>query len=85
MIEAANMPVSFRVTLIRLKLSLFLLIVPDSYEEDQEWRLNTILVMDGAACHNSLKIKIFLKFMKIPTLISSPYSPELCPIELIFN
>jgi transposase len=54
-------------------------------EEDQEWRLNTILLMDGAAYHKSLKIKKFLNFMKIPTLFSSPYSPELCPIELIFN
>ena len=52
--------------------------------EDKNWRANTILLLDNASYHKGKSIIKLLNGLKVPTLFTSPYSPMLSPIELLF-
>jgi transposase len=53
-------------------------------KEDPDWRYSSILLLDGASYHKSTSTIMSLKLLKIPTMFTSPHSPMICPIELLF-
>jgi transposase len=45
----------------------------------------TTLIMDNASIHQTPSIQHFFEIYKYQTIYSSPYSPELNPIEYVFG
>ena len=48
------------------------------------WRENTVWLHDGARYFNNTSIQAVLKSLRIPIVISAPYSYNLAPSELVF-
>jgi hypothetical protein len=53
--------------------------------EDQNWRQNSVLIIDNVKYHKSKKLKESLRKMKIPVLYPSPYSPMVLSVEMLFG
>ena len=54
-------------------------------KEDRNWRLNTIILHDGAPYAQSSAIMTTLKKLQIPFVFLSPYSYNVAPIEMLFG
>ena len=54
-------------------------------KEDLNWRDTSILLLDGAPYHKTLEVKQIMQDLQVPEMFASPYSPQLCPIELFFG
>lgn len=44
-------------------------------EEDSNWKLNSIVMIDGASYHSVIEVKAFFKLHKVRFAITSPHSP----------
>ena len=53
-------------------------------EMGNDWRSNTIFLLDGASYHRSNEIRKFMREYCIDTVISAPYSYQAAPAELFF-
>jgi transposase len=53
-------------------------------KEGAEWRQTSILLLDGASYHKSSSTLMSLQRLRIPTMFTSPHSPMICPVELLF-
>jgi hypothetical protein len=54
-------------------------------EKDPKWRLNTILLMDGASAHFAEETVKYMKSINLPVMSTAPYSYDGCPCELWFS
>jgi transposase len=54
-------------------------------KEDASWKSNSILVLDGASYHRTKEVRVLLKRLGVNFIISSPYSYDSAPIELLFS
>ena len=54
-------------------------------QENEQWRKNTVLVMDGAPYHMSKETRVAMSDLNIPLLFFGPYSYLLSPCELFFS
>ena len=48
------------------------------------WRQNTVMQLDGAKYHRTAMIKDLFKKLKLPVMISAPYSYDGAVAELFF-
>ena len=53
--------------------------------QDPDWRVNTIVMLDGASYHMAKGTKDFARRLRIPMIFVSPHSPMVSPIELLFK
>ena len=53
--------------------------------EDQDWRENTILVLDGASIHRSEETRRAMTALRIPVMIAGPYGFDGSPAEKLFS
>ena len=53
--------------------------------QDFHWRKITVIQLDGASYHKTTKIQKLLKIMKVPYIISSPYSYHSAAAEFYFS
>lgn len=53
-------------------------------QEDKDFRVNTVFVLDGAAYHKSADTRAHLKKLGVSYLITGPYSFDASPIERFF-
>ena len=53
--------------------------------EDQQWRRNTIWLLDGAKYHVSVDTRQMLRQLGVNYVISAPYSYDAAPVELFFG
>jgi transposase len=54
-------------------------------QESKDWRLNTVILMDGCPFHKAKSTRRMIRKLNIPTMYTSPYSAVLCPVEIIFS
>ena len=50
-------------------------------KEDNDFRDKTILVFDGATHHLTADVRALLQLMNVQYCVTSPFSPQLCPVE----
>ena len=48
------------------------------------WRKNSLIMIDGAAYHTAAKSMELFAELKVPLVVSAPYSYDASPIELYF-
>lgn len=51
----------------------------------QNWQADTVILLDGAKYHISIKMQIKLKEMGFSLIYSEPYSYDAAPCELFFS
>jgi len=54
-------------------------------EENNNWRLNTIVIIDNAGYHKSKYVREKVQQLKIPLMFLGPYQFRLAPIEIFFS
>ena len=52
--------------------------------EDEQWRENTVILLDNAPYHTSDKTMSLLSGLNIPVIYTGPYSYDAAPCELFF-
>ena len=53
--------------------------------EDKAWKNDTVMLIDGAAYHSSEPVRQFISKSKIKVVLSSPYSYDGAPVEMLFH
>ena len=54
-------------------------------QDDSDWRSKVILMMDNASTHTSKESRAFIKAYNVPVFYTTPYHPELNPVESCFS
>ena len=49
-----------------------------------DWRMNTVVLLDGALYHVNDEIVSHLSQLKMPVIFTGPRSYDACPCELLF-
>ena len=52
--------------------------------ENPDWKMNSVLLLDGAKYHTSVETRENLQKLDLPTMFSAPYSYSSAPIETLF-
>ena len=52
--------------------------------EGDNWRKDTLFLLDGASYHKSEEVRAHLRNLGIDVILSAPYSYEAAPCELFF-
>ena len=53
-------------------------------EEDSDWRLKTVIMLDNASWHHSNDVKKLLGLLHVPVIYTGPYAFDGSPIESLF-
>lgn len=53
-------------------------------KEDKDWKKKCVWLLDGASYHRCPRVKQLLRNLGVMFIISSPYSYDTAPIELLF-
>ena len=53
--------------------------------EDKNWRAHSVLLLDGAAYHRSVAVRVLLRRLNVDYIISGPYAYDAAPVELYFS
>ena len=53
-------------------------------QEDANWRMNTVLLLDNAPYHTSNGTIDLFEGLNIPVIFTGPYSYDAAPIELLY-
>ena len=54
-------------------------------EQRQDWRRDTILLLDNASYHNSVRTIAVMQQLEMPVMFLAPYSYNVAPCELWFG
>ena len=52
--------------------------------ERPKWRMNTIMMLDGASYHAAATTKELMKKLRLPVMMLGPYGYQASPYELFF-
>ena len=53
-------------------------------EKNRRWRQDTVILLDGAAYHQSADIMLFYKEQQLPVMFTGPHSYSGVAVELFF-
>ena len=81
--------VYYTLTQVNTDTDVFLLFLKRLFDklsfEDNSWKKNTVILVDGASYHHSEPVRDFICKAKVTFILSAPYSYETAPIELFFH